>query len=120
MALTRWAYAGAVIAAGLIAAAPSSAHTESYESTITIKHEDGSSKYSGRVISALEACEKNRTVKLYTSEGDVIAETTTNTKGHWKHEFLGARYYARVVRQVIGSGQHHHVCLGDRSPTTPT
>jgi hypothetical protein len=109
-----------VIIAGLIAVAASSAHTESYKSTITIKHENGSPRYSGRVISSLEACERNRTVKLYTSEGEVIAETTTNDRGHWRYEFIGARYYARVVRRVIGSGQHEHVCKGDRSPTTPT
>ena len=110
----------AVITAGLIAAASSSAHTESYKSTITIKHEDGSSVYKGRVISSLESCERNRTVKLHTSEGAVIAETTTNENGRWRYEFIGARYYATVTRRVIDSGQHHHVCLPDRSPTTPT
>lgn len=120
VALTRWASGAAVIAAGLIAAAGSSAHTEGYKSTITIEHEDGTAKYKGRVISELASCEKDRTVKLYTSEDVVIADTTTNNKGRWKHEFSGERYYARVTKRVDGSGQHEHVCKPDKSPTTPT
>jgi hypothetical protein len=118
--LAKWACLTAVITAGLIAVASSSAHTESYESKITIKHEEGTAKYSGRVISALGSCEKNRTVKLYTSAGKEIAETTTSNKGRWKYEFVGQRYYARVLKRVDGSGQHEHVCRADRSPTTTT
>ncbi len=115
-----WAFTATVVAAGLIIAGPSSAHTQTYESTITIKHEDMTAKYSGRVISEREACERNRAVKLRTEEGMVVGETTTNNKGRWKYEFIGQRYYATVAKRVDGGGPHEHVCLGDRSPTTQT
>jgi len=107
------------VAAALVAAAGSSAHTESFDSTVTIRHEDGTAKYSGRVISDRDACKRNRTIRLHTAKGDVIAETTTNGKGRWRYEFIGQRYYATVTKRVDGSGQHQHVCRADRSPTTP-
>jgi hypothetical protein len=108
----------AIAAVGLVASASAHAHTQSYESTITIRERDGGTRYTGRVFSDRAACEKNRTVKLFRSNGDFVGDTSTNERGRWSYVFVGQRYYVTAPRRVDGSGDHRHVCRHDRSPTT--
>ncbi len=103
--------------AGLVPAIGASAHTKTYESTVTIKERPGS-LYTGRVTSDLGACFKNRTVQLFNSDDNLIATTETNRQGRYRYQFIGQRYYARVRQTTFIGDQHEHTCKADKSPTT--
>lgn len=109
----------AVAALGVLAASSALAHTKHFESTITIREREDGLLYTGRVLSDRDACERNRRVKLFRSDGQFVGDTETDRRGRWSFAFVGQRYYATAPKRVDGSGSHRHVCEYDRSPTTP-
>jgi hypothetical protein len=113
-----WVSTAAVAAGSLIASGSSLAHTEGFDSKVTIRERDGGTEYGGRVLSDRAACERNRAIKLYRSNGEFVGNSTTDEEGRWSFHFVGQRYYARVSKRVDGSGGHRHICRADRSPTT--
>lgn len=102
-----------------IAALPASAHDHAYDSKVTI-NEPSSYNYKGRVKSSFDACEPDRTVKVYEKQpGDdmCLGSDTTDAEGRWQFGLVGEHYYAKVTRAVLTPGSHRHVCRGDTSPT---
>ena len=74
--------------------------------------------YGGRVLSDRAACERDRRIELYRSNGDFIGDSTTDDEGRWSYIFVGQHYHARATKRVDGSAGHRHICRADRSPTT--
>jgi hypothetical protein len=87
---------------------------------VTIEY-PGAGTYEGDVISRSEACVRKRKVQFwFDNDGtpdDLITTVTANRQGHWRFQFVGEAYYARVLRVVKTPGDHRHVCKADQSPS---
>ena len=113
-----WVCTAAVAAGSLIASGSSLAHTQGFDSKVTIRERAGGTEYGGRVLSDRAACERDRRIKLYRSNRDFIGDSTTDDEGRWSYVFVGQHYHARATKRVDGSAGHRHICRADRSPTT--
>ncbi len=113
----------AVVALALLSplAVPAAAHEKTFKSRVTIENPPLTARYEGDVFSGSRTCVRRRVVQFwYDYEGapdKLVSEIRSTRGGHWSYEFIGDAYYARVVRVVKRSGDHRHVCRGDRSPT---
>ena len=112
LGLAALAVGAAVLSASALA------HTQGYDTKITIRERQEGVQYGGRVISDRRACERNRRVKFFRANGDFVNDTETDGQGRWNFAFVGERYYATAPKAVKGAGDHRHVCKFDRSPTT--
>jgi hypothetical protein len=99
------AFAFAAVAAGAVAG-------PGFSSRITIHLDrDGSKgRFSGKVRSERNACERGRKVVLFGQEtgapAERIGKTHTNDNGRWRirHRVNFANFYAKVKRSEIGAG----------------
>jgi hypothetical protein len=106
------------VAAIAVMAGSALAHNASFKSRVTI-HEQGA-VYNGRVFSPLNACVRNRLVKVFHPQAGAdifVGSDRSAADGRWRVKAIGVTYYAKVKRKVLTPGNHRHVCLSDRSPT---
>jgi hypothetical protein len=81
--------------------------------------------FSGHVTSPNAACDSNRRVTLYRTNGNVLGHARTGRTGHWRIIASGsagislAHFYARVSRRSEGAAGTIYVCQAARSATIP-
>ena len=111
--------ASAVIALVPFAPMPAESHRFNASSSISINR--NGNRFSGRVSSSRDSCERNRSVTLFrTRRGQtrVVERTSTNFNGNWSAtERRKGRYHATVSSRTSGQYPHAHSCRGDRSRT---
>jgi hypothetical protein len=106
----------AVLAVG---AGVASAHTTSFNSTVTIDYDAGF--FFGTVSSPKPGCVPNRLVKLFREEGNndtFLGSDRTDQEGDWEIASgisAGTPYYVKVTRKDIGGSAHDHVCKAAKS-----
>lgn len=100
------------------------AHTESFESSVTIQYNAAEDRFQGHVGSERPQCERRRKVVVHMktpgAEDPRVGSDRTNENGHWRvvpTSSAPGEYYARVLRRVRATGSHKHVCQRARSST---
>lgn len=120
----RVAKAGAGVLAAVGALGVTSAeatHVVKIASHISIRSHNLT--FSGRVTSPNHACQPERRVTLYRTNGDVLGHTHTNSHDHWKITASGSagislgHFYAKVKRTSQGAAGTIYVCKAARSRT---
>jgi len=116
-------FIGGLTVAGLVFATwGASAHTASFDSTVTISQVDSHLKVHGHVESGPRFCQTDRDVEVFKvrrGPDKFIDDSNTGNDRIWGPVVVPkrGRYYARVLQAVRTSYGHDHTCLADRSGT---
>lgn len=110
--------ATAAIAVLALGVGLASAHTTSFNSTVTI---DWNGQFFGTVSPPRAGCVPNRLVKLFQKDAGpdtFLGSDRTDQQGDWQVNTPAADdlYYAKVTLKDIGGAGHDHICRADRSP----
>jgi hypothetical protein len=114
--------AGLACSLALVAAPAVLGHAYSAPTATSLRYDEDSGRFKGRVESPRRQCEHGRTVKLlkHTGSGkEVVGETRSNTEGRWSIEEPTANgvYSARIVRRERTPVGHVHACQRGASGT---
>lgn len=108
---------GAALAASVGASAPKfSSHVHMHGVDPQVEN------WVGDVHSPMRKCQRGRTVTVIYQEApepEKVGSDITDRRGHWQIPVAvpgDDPYYAKVAREVIGTGDNKIVCKADRSP----